>query len=268
MGSIIYQFICLVKNFIFHKILSCGYWLIFAILFFCIFAVNIKPILKEAIATEENISSKKLPPLINSQSQEIINLNNNLSYRQSFLQDIFINNPDNEFANQNQSNQEKYRKCLKNYANLTAEKEIYLEKTCYNKSLIVFDDKLINNKELQQSITKAKNLNNYFDNQLNKSFNSIGIDDEELDSFHATENGTKNLAVEQKNSSFANRNNDNLQYTNTANKRLSHKNIELYSKEEIILFRKIYTDRCIEHFGIQFEQEKQNSIKICNSYLN
>ena len=202
----------------------------------------------------------------------------------------------NDFANlknshdtnpsKNANSQENSLKCIEKIKAEVFKKEAILNNLCYQKSLINFTDKMIDNSAEQKSIIEAKNRNQDFDNLLGINFSTIGIKEKELEAFHATKNSIKDSGVKDLSKSKKSQNNEDSKdlkspnkiiseseteeeqmgynlYKSDKKKSLLHKNSGIYSNQEVSILRKIYTDRCIENFRIKIDQYQKNASSLC-----
>ncbi len=184
------------------------------------------------------------------------------------------------------NSQENNLKCIENIKAEVFQKEAILDNLCYQKSLINFTDKMIDDSIKQKSIIKAKNRNQDFDNRLGLNFSAIGIKDKEIEGFQATKNSITDLTTKDLKKSKKSQNNDDSKDLKSPNKIISeseneegqishnsyktdekksllHKNSGIYSNQEVLLLRKIYTDRCIENFRIKIDQYQKNASSRC-----
>jgi hypothetical protein len=199
---------------------------------------------------------------------------------------VIASEPSDTALSKNANLQEKSLECLEKIKAEVFEKEAILNNLCYQKSLINFTDKMIDNSAEQKSIIEAKNRNQDFDNRLGHDFSAIGITAKELEVFQAKQNKAKDLETKDLKKSNKSQNNEDSEGLNPPNKIISgseneegqisynshktdekktllHKNSGIYSNQEVLLLRKIYTERCIENFRIKIDQYQKNASSRC-----
>lgn len=197
-----------------------------------------------------------------------------------------LENSSDTNLSKNTNSQEKSLKCIEKINAEVFEKEAILNNLCYQKALINFTEKMIDDSAEQKSIIEAKNRNQDFDNRLGIDFSAIGITEKELGFFQATENSIKDSGIKDLKKSKKSQNDNNSKDPDSPNKIISeseneeeqisyssyktekkksllYKNSGIYSDQEALLLRKIYTDRCIENFRIKIDQYQKNASSRC-----